>query len=218
MQMQDNHNYVFWPKNDSRTNVERHIYSPVESRFERMPVTQIQHGDILRSFEPGWESRYSFYKDNGWVYICRSFYMLGRFRFRWASDGSYQIFDCQQTEKQPTAFDDSLQWALDGLGYELRLDSIPFKYYHPGRQKPKIIERTVKGKFWHGEQMFSELDSTSQTQLEQAALKIYNESTDPRVKALGKRLSARQLGILYYINELYAKWCPYDTLEWIFDY
>lgn len=218
IQMQDNHNYHFWPKNNSRTNVERHIYSPVESRFEGMSVDQIQHGDILRSFEPGWENRYSFYKDNGWVYICRSFYLLGRFRFRWAGDGIYQIFDCQQTEQQPVDFDHSFQGAYEGLGYELRLDSIPFKYYQPGRLMPKIIERTVKGKFWHGEQMYSELDSTSQAKFDQAALKIYNESTDPRVKVLGKHLSAKQFGILYYINELYAKWCPYDTLEWIFDF
>lgn len=218
MKMQDNHNYLFWPKNNSRTNIERHIYTPVKSRFEGMSVTQIQHGDILRSFEPGWENRYSFYKDNGWVYICRSFYILGRFRFRWISDSGYQIVDCQQTEQQPTEFDNSFQEALEGLNYALSMYSIQFKYYRPGLQMPKIIERTMKGKFWHGEQMYSELDSTSQTKFEKDALKIYNESTDARVKALGKRLSAKQLGIVFYINELYSKWCPYDTFEWIFDY
>ena len=72
-----------WAKNDSRTNIERHTYTHIDSRFNNMRVSGEIHRRILKSFAPDWEHRFSFYKDNGWVYLCRSGFILGRFRFRY---------------------------------------------------------------------------------------------------------------------------------------
>ena len=64
-----------------------------------MRITSEIHRRIIKSFEPGWEDRYSFYLDNGWVYVCRSYVLLGRFRFRKLEDGTYRLFDVQDSNE-----------------------------------------------------------------------------------------------------------------------
>jgi hypothetical protein len=46
---------------------------------------------------------------------------------------------------------------------------------------------------------------------------LENQS-NPRLYKFAKALGQERFGVAYYINELYAKWCPYDNLDWIFEY
>ncbi len=39
-----------------------------------------------------------------------------------------------------------------------------------------------------------------------------------RVVELASRYTAEQFGVIIYIETLFGKWCPYDDLEWIFEY
>ena len=90
------------------------------------------------------------------------------------------------------------------------------KYYHGEETYPEEWENTVKAKFWHGERMFvrGRLDIKEWT----------NRAIDLKVKLTGEKLesankySDAQFGLILYINELFAKWCPYDDLDWIFEY
>ncbi len=70
----------FFPKNHSLTNVEWHHFTPVENPFGEILFTEDQYKRILRSSPTGWECRYGLYLDDGWIYIYRSGYLLGRFR------------------------------------------------------------------------------------------------------------------------------------------
>lgn len=41
------------------------------------------------------------------------------------------------------------------------------------------------------------------------------KANDIRLYKFAKELGKERFGVAYYINELYAKWCPYDNLDWI---
>lgn len=44
------------------------------------------------------------------------------------------------------------------------------------------------------------------------------KANDIRLYKFAKEVGKERFGVAYYINELYAKWCPYDNLDWIFEY
>lgn len=82
---------LFWPKNNARTDVEWHHWVPMHSAHTDKVITPELRRRIIRSFEPGWEDRYSFYLDDGWLYICRSYSLIARFRFSRCVDGTYRL-------------------------------------------------------------------------------------------------------------------------------
>lgn len=90
---------VFWAKNDARTNVEYHHFTHIPNPFKDKIISSELRRRIIKSFEPRWEDRYSFYLDNGWVYVCRSFVLLGRFRFKKLENDTYRIFDVQDSSE-----------------------------------------------------------------------------------------------------------------------
>lgn len=49
------------------------------------------------------------------------------------------------------------------------------------------------------------------------AKEIKEELSDDKLDFANK-YPIEQLGIILYIESLFGKWCPYDTLEWIFEY
>jgi len=81
----------FWPKNCARTNAERHHWTATQTLFDTKVITKEIRRRIIKSFEPGWEDRYSFYLDDGWVYLCRSFVLVCRFKFIKLGNGSYRF-------------------------------------------------------------------------------------------------------------------------------
>ncbi len=90
---------AFFPKNYSLTNVEWHHFTPVENPFGELLFTDAQYRRILRSSPTGWECRYGLYLDDGWMYIYRSGYLLGRFRLeRFGED--WKITSLQHSGEQ----------------------------------------------------------------------------------------------------------------------
>lgn len=94
-------NRVFFPKNVALTNVDRHQFTSYPSKLNNLLIFPDSRKKILRAFPTGWEDRFGFYLDNGWIYCYRSFYLLGRFKLV-GKDGRYFIDYVQQTEEIPT--------------------------------------------------------------------------------------------------------------------
>lgn len=149
---------VFWPKNNSRTNINWHLYTPFKSRFEGLIISAEIQRRILRSFQTSWDARYSFYLDNGWVYLCRSFSILGRFKLTRHENG-YKLTNIQQSDENQdfdNGFDDALGvvtrgWAIYG--------QLTFKYISPWNENtvstcPQKYIDTKSQMFWEGEKEF----------------------------------------------------------------
>ena len=107
-------NKLFFPKNSALTNVERHTYTPIHSKFNSLVIAPSSYGKIKVAFYPDWDNRYGLYLDDGWFYCYRSFCVLGRFRIKPHLKG-FMICDVQQSEEKPKdwAFDKMLQLAFD---------------------------------------------------------------------------------------------------------
>lgn len=91
---------TFFPKNCALTNVERHIFKPFVSKLKGLIISPESRQRILYAFPTGWEDRFGFYLDDGWIYCYRSFYVLGRFKLV-EKDSRYRIVDVQQSEEMP---------------------------------------------------------------------------------------------------------------------
>lgn len=91
---------IFFPKNCALTNVDRHHFAYYPSKLNNLQILPESRKKILRAFPTGWDDRFGFYLDNGWIYCYRSFYLLGRFKLI-EKDGRYAIADVQQTEEMP---------------------------------------------------------------------------------------------------------------------
>ena len=93
-------NRLFFPKNCALTNVERHKFTSYDSELNGLVLQPESKEKIWRAFPTGWDDRYGFYLDNGWIYCYRSFYLLGRFKLI-GKDGRYVIAFVQQTQQMP---------------------------------------------------------------------------------------------------------------------
>lgn len=84
-------------------------------------------------------------------------------------------------------------------------------------EMPKEYKGTHKANFQHGEMMLHE-DGDNIGQWIEAGMDTLERQNDIRLYKFAKELGKERFGVAYYINELYAKWCPYDNLDWIFEY
>ena len=103
---------VFFPKNSALTNVEKHLWSAYSSKFEGMKITAELKSAILRAFYTGWDDRYGFYLDNGWIYTYRSGCLLSRFRIIPEGDG-FSIVYLQHPEEPHVEADIAIEEALN---------------------------------------------------------------------------------------------------------
>jgi len=69
----------FFPKNSALTNVEKHYWKPYHSKHEGTVISFTKRYKILRAFYTGWDDRYGFYLDDGWIYTYRSGFLIARF-------------------------------------------------------------------------------------------------------------------------------------------
>jgi len=90
-------NRHFFPKNSALTNVDKQIWTAYQSRHEGEIISKELKSAILRAFHTGWDDRYGFYLDNGWVYTYRSGTLLGRFRIVPTGE-QFILVDFQQPE------------------------------------------------------------------------------------------------------------------------
>lgn len=91
-------NRVFFPKNSALTNVERHSYVPAKTKLDGRKLTEDLRRGIMRAFYTGWDDRYGFYLDDGWIYCYRSGSILGRFRIVPADGGEWKIAEIQDCD------------------------------------------------------------------------------------------------------------------------
>lgn len=215
-------NNVFWPKNNSRTNIEWHSYTPIKSRYHGLEVSKEIQRRILRSFEPGWESRYSFYLDNGWIYLCRSFHLIGRFQMISSSCG-FKLCHIQQSN-QGHPFDDSFECAFDvvnnhwaSLG-QIRFRYLKSYYYEFEEECPKEYRGTIKEKFWKGEKDFYETEMGNLGQWIKEGKQYIYQLANPSIIEKAKQLGQESFGVAYYIDQSFKRKYPSDRTDWIMEY
>lgn len=119
---------VFFPKNRALTNVERHKWSPIENPFKDIQIDAELRRRILKAFDTGWEARYGFYLDDGWIYVYRSGILLHRFQLQQNKDGLWTIARLQRSEAEQSSNTEDITEALHVCEYRWFLES--------GEQKP----------------------------------------------------------------------------------
>lgn len=214
----------FFAKNEALTNVEIHHFIPINSQYEGTGISSETRRRILRAFGTDWENRYGFYLDNGWIYLYRSHYLLGRFKISSLNNGSYRISNVMQTEELPQSLsiDDCLRCALKSTEYAL-YDSFRyyrFSYWQPQYEKnPYGQDELSKMKFWEGERMFYETQLENWNRwIEESSNALAQAQTDFRWILKAKRLGHESFAILYYINNLHSKFCPMGDFDWLLEY
>lgn len=108
---------TFFPKNNARTNVERHYWFNASCPYSDKVITPELKCRITKAFYTGWEARFGFYLDDGWFYVYRSFILLARFKLKEQSDGTYRIANYQKS-------DESKQYDLDNTAINCAMYSV----------------------------------------------------------------------------------------------
>ena len=103
---------VFFPKNRALTNVELHNWSTIENPFQNIRIDIELRRRILKAFDTGWEARYGFYLDDGWIYVYRSSVLLHRFQLHQNNDGQWNIVHLQRSEAKQSSSTEDITEAL----------------------------------------------------------------------------------------------------------
>ena len=104
-------NRFFFPKNSARTNVEKQSWTVFPNRFEGKMLTAERAEKILRAFDTGWDDRYGFYLDDGWIYVYRSYVLIARFHLIKKGD-SYTFVNVQRSQEKPECAELAIEEAL----------------------------------------------------------------------------------------------------------
>ena len=107
----------FFPKNNARTNVERHYWYDAPCPFSNKVITPELKRRITKAFYTDWENRFGFYLDDGWFYVYRSFTLLARFKLKELPDGTYRIANYQKS-------DESKEWDKDDTAINCAMYSV----------------------------------------------------------------------------------------------
>ena len=212
----------FYPKNCALTNVERHRWSDVSNMFDQIMLSEDEYKRILRCSPTSWDNRYGLYLDDGWLYVYRSYCLIGRFQLC-KSDECWRISNTQLSGERPWSdFCLALFCALTErcdirvLPDKYQYSASLCKYYQGELSCPKKWENDIKGKFWHGEMMFC----TNHISIDEWAEKAQEVIMNLKGKKLkfAKSMPLHQFGLVLYIEALFSKWCPYDDMSWIYEY
>lgn len=90
------------------------------------------------------------------------------------------------------------------------------KYYHGEKECPEVYREKPMCDFWHGEKMFVESNVNLEKWVNYGIETLKELPQDKKQIALN--YSPESFAIILYIEMLYSKWCPYDTMEWIYKY
>lgn len=219
-QREKNWRNVFWPKNNSRTNVNWHTYSPFKSRFEGLEISSEVHRRILRSFQPSWDSRYSFYLDNGWVYLCRSFSILGRFKMI-KTDKGYRITNIQQSDENhdfDCGFDDAYSTVTEGWPIHGQLQFKYFTTWMLSSDCPSNYIGTLQQNFWEGEKDFYETQMDNLGKWIEEGKHFLSTIDNPILIDKAKQLGQESFGVAYYIYQTFKTKYPSDRTNWLMEY
>lgn len=196
---------IFFAKNNALTNVERHLFKPVKSRYDGLTLTDEEARRIVKGFYTDWEARFGFYLDNGRIYIYRSHYLLGRFRLAHIAANRWTITDTQVSDEMPDMldFDKCFKCAFD---ITLIAPQTGFRYYRfswgtpADRTNPYHENQPNKRRYWEYEHDFyiNEYSRFGYWLGESAkALKDLNEHNSTRLPIIIER---ETFAIIYYIH------------------
>lgn len=90
-----------------------------------------------------------------------------------------------------------------------------FKYYNRETESP-FPHEDVRDKFWYGEKMF--VTSHQSVGYWKGQGKQCLQCANDRIRQYASQFTPEQFGVIIYIETLFGKWCPYDNLDWIFEY
>lgn len=214
-----NEQRVFFPKNNSLTNVERHTWRRIKNLFDKEALSNEEKDKLLRAGYTGWDNRYGLYLDDGKVYLYRSGCLLGRFTLARRHKGDWCICEIELSgEKDYKLFWIGMEEALNGTcginkeSYrEAAFYAYECKYYKGEYENPYKNANSNESRFWHGEMMFM--------------TEIYNKESwaklsegYPENEPWAKHLSKAQCTMWNYIESLYGKWCPMEDNSWLSTY
>lgn len=216
----------FFPKNNARTNVEKHHFKKVVNPLGRVIFSEEDKNKILKAFYTDWDNRYGFYLDDGWIYCYRSFYLLGRFQLNKVSEGWSLVNTELSGEKNYCDVLNAISQALysckvqpilhfEDIGNAEAL-SFCLKYFNGIEDASITFEGSAKDKFSYGEMRFVKSYQVVSKWAEEA--KEIRQELKGDELLFAEKLNDNQLGIVLYLEALYGKWYPYNDLNWIFQY
>lgn len=218
---------MFFPKNAATTNVERHqwVEAQLPDPWNKQKFGEEMHRRILKAFYPGWDDRYGLYFDDGWIYGYRSGFLLSRFQMKAEENGRYSIVNFQtpsdgNEQLAPLSITEGL-YSIEFRWYLCSDEAAPTnlqycKYYRGQPECPDVFRNTVEGDFWYGEMMFI-TNKISMEEWKRTASEI-KKNLSGRKQEYANKLSPEQFAILIYIETLFSKWRPWDSMEWIYKY
>lgn len=223
IRVQEKWQYIFFKKNDALTNVERLHFKPIHSKYEGLVITTEQRRRILRAFVTGWEDRFGFYLDDGFVYLYRSHYLLGRFKITPCGDDSFRIFKVSYTQEFPSVlnFDECLECAMLSADGEC-LQS--FRYYRfiwgqPRDSVNPYPKDDRRATFWDLEKQFYETVMNRWDEWIESSNEALRNISDKRLINRVKVLGRESFAILFYIVKMVAcKFNTNDPCDWIKEY
>lgn len=214
--------HIFFKKNDALTNVERLHFMPIQSRYEGHVITAEQRRRILRAFVTGWEDRFGFYLDNGFVYLYRSHYLLGRFKIIPCGEDSFRSVNVSYTQEFPSGlnFDECLECAMHSADSEC-LQS--FRYYrfswgNPTDSVNPYPKDDRRAMFWDLEKQFYETAMSRWDEWIKSSRESLRHISDKRLINHAKVLGRESFAILFYIEMVVGKFNPYDPCDWVTEY
>lgn len=99
------------------------------------------------------------------------------------------------------------------------IDYSKYKYYKGEINCPEQFNDDERGKFWHGEKMFSRTVQSQNEWIKYAKITLGNLHESDRAKYnIASKYTEEQFAIILYIEDLFTKWCPYDDMLWIYKY
>lgn len=226
---------IFFPKNEALTNVELQKWTPVENKYKDYQVNAELRRRMMRAYHTGWEHRYGVYLDNGWFYTYRSNCLLHRFKLTEIATGEWRITNLQRSDdlnaEETHDVDDVIitleSFWYNGSGnsvdnlYSVGDDNAPVnlkycKYYRGETQCPPAFKGSLKEDFWFGEKMFVDGGLDLKRWIIDARDVIKNLPSAK--KKLAQRYTIETFAIICYIETLFSKWRPFDSIEWIYEY
>ena len=105
----------FFQKNCAMTNVERHCWEPVKSKFEGKTFDKSFYENLKKAFYTDWDNQYGFYMDDGWFYVYKSYVLVCRFKVIQVDAEEYRVVNIQKGDE-----DKCHEIALEEAFYSLK--------------------------------------------------------------------------------------------------
>ncbi len=94
-----------------------------------------------------------------------------------------------------------------------------FKYFNSEAKSP-FPRDDVRSNFWYGESVMNNTVTDFDSWVEygkEIVKRLRDEGDETRLRR-AEIHPPEEFGIIVYIETLFCKWDPYDTMEWIYEY